>query len=192
MSLGFDPNAVAPPPVITTTPPGPFTDGEQVTVHGSGFTPNAVLGLAECIAGVEPNGHTCDSSSTSTLAATSEVDANAGGLFDQFTADVDGEFTRTITIRNQFQSTDGTVDCLTEPDGCVLLAANRGDFGAERTTLAIVFASGTGGSSGGTKVRALAFTGVGSGTGPLVLAGGAALALGLALLVAVRRRRVSG
>ena len=127
MSLGFDPTAVAPPPVIATTPAGPFTDGERVTVHGSGFTPNAVLGLAECIADVEPNGHTCDSSSTaatsdaSDLAAASEVDATAGGLFDQFSADADGVFTRTITIRSQFQSTDGTVDCLTEPDGCVLL-----------------------------------------------------------------------
>ena len=58
--LGFDPTTVAPGPVITTTPAGPLADGQQVVVHGSGFTPGARLGLGECVAGVDPTGHTCD------------------------------------------------------------------------------------------------------------------------------------
>ena len=78
--LGFDPTAVAPGPVITTTPTGPFGNGQQVVVHGSGFTPGAPLGLGECLAGVDPTGHTCDS--------------RPGGLFDVFFADANGEFSR--------------------------------------------------------------------------------------------------
>jgi Neocarzinostatin family len=178
--LGFDPTAVAPPPVLTVTPAGPWTDGQQVVVHGSGFTSGARIGMGECIADVEPNGHTCDS--------------QPGGLFDAFFADDNGEFTRTITIHAQFQSVDAVVDCPSEPNGCVLLAANREDYGAERVTTPIVFAVAGATLAGATvagesTTRTLAFTGAGSSTAPLAVVGGGALVLGIVLLVATRRRR---
>jgi Neocarzinostatin family len=170
--LGFDPHAVAPPPVITVDPAGPWADGQEVVVHGTGFTPDAPLGLAECIAGVQPSGRTCDS--------------QAGGLYDTFYADANGEFTRTITIRGVFQTVDATVDCATEPNGCALLAANRQDFGLERVEVPIVFGSTV------LAARTLAFTGAGASTEPLALAGAGALGLGLALLVVTRKRVRAG
>ncbi|MDQ1432162.1 MAG: hypothetical protein QOF40_2764 [Actinomycetota bacterium] len=179
--LGFDPTAVAPPPVITTSPAGPYTDGEQVTVHGSGFTPGGTLGLAQCAAGVEPGGPTCDS--------------QPGGLFDAFTADQNGEFSRTVTIHAQVQSTDVTIDCAGGATGCVLFAANRNDYDAERVGIPVTFAS-TGipapvHLTGVSPARALAFTGAGSSTQPLALAGIALLLVGGALVLVSRRRRVS-
>jgi hypothetical protein len=154
--LGFDPTAVAPPPVISTTPSDPFTDGQEITVHGSGFTPNAVLGLAQCQSGVDdPGGPTCDS--------------QENGLFTEFTADADGTFTRTITVHTQVQGTDGPIDCSVD-GSCVLFAANRRDYGVERTSIPIGFAPGIV-VEGASQTRALAFTGAGSSTVPAAVAG---------------------
>jgi hypothetical protein len=80
--LGFDPTAVASPPVITVTPSGPYGDGQAVEVHGSGFTPSAILGMAQC----QPDAEGCDNDS----------------LYTEFRADDDGAFTRTITMHEQF------------------------------------------------------------------------------------------
>ncbi len=195
--LGFDPSTVAPPPVITTTPAGPWADGQQVVVHGSGFTPNARLGLAGCIAGVDPTGRTCDATSHDSgsgtgagVTAAADVGVTTterpGGLYDEFHADGNGEFARTITIHRQFETTEATVDCTTEPSGCVLFAANREDYGFERATVAIVFDSTV------IVAHALAFTGAGSSTEPLAIAGAGAVALGLALLLLTRRRAAEG
>jgi hypothetical protein len=180
--LGFDPTAVAPPPTLTTSPAGPYTDGEQVVVHGSGFTPGGTLGLAQCEADLEPNGHTCDS--------------QPGGLFDAFTADQNGEFTRTVTIHAQVQSTDATIDCAGDTAGCVLFAANRNDYGAERVSMPIAFATTSPTTipvvvAGVSTTRALAFTGAGSSTGPIAWTGFALLLVGAALVLVTRRRRVS-
>jgi hypothetical protein len=181
--LGFDPTAVAPPPVLSTAPAGPYTDGEQVVVHGSGFTPDATLGLAQCEAGVEPNGHTCDS--------------QPGGLFAEFRADSNGEFTRTITMHTQVHSTDSTIDCAAA-GSCVLFAANRQDFGAERAALPITFTSSGGappgltiGAKGESATRALAFTGAGARTVPLAVIGSTLVLVGGVLLLMSRRRRVA-
>lgn len=172
--LGFDPTAVAPPPVITTSPAGPFTDGEQVVVHGSGFTPGATLGLAQCAADGDPNGRTCDS--------------QPGGLFDPFFADQNGEFTRTVTIHAEVQTTDATIDCA-GGTACMLFAANRNDYGAERASDPITFAPG--GVAGVLVARSLAFTGAGSSTRPLTIAGFGLVLAGGALVLVSRRRRLS-
>ena len=181
--LGFDPTAVAPPPELSTEPAGPYTDGQQVVVHGSGFTPNATLGLAQCEAGVEPNGHTCDSQD--------------GGLFDEFGADADGNFTRTVTMHTHVESTDSTIDCGVA-GSCVLFAANRQDYGDERVAMPIAFTAGTTTQQlppvevkGESATRALAFTGAGASTVPLSIAGFALLLVGGALLLVSRRRRVA-
>jgi LPXTG-motif cell wall-anchored protein len=179
--LGFDPTAVAPPPTLSTTPAGPYTDGQQVTVHGSGFTPNAPLGLAECRSGVEPDGHTCDS--------------RDGGLDHLFSADADGNFSRTITLHTQVQSTDSTIDCAAA-GSCVLFAANRQDFGGERVAMPIEFSAGTQQPpievAGKGATRALAFTGAGSRTVPMTVTGIALLLAGGALVLLARRRRTAG
>jgi Neocarzinostatin family len=160
--------------VISTTPASPFTDGQEVVVHGSGFTPNATLGLAECQSGVEPNAHTCDSDP---------------GLFEQFFADGNGEFTRTVTMRTHVQSDDATIDCTAGP-GCVLFAANRNDYGEERASLAIAFGTGTTGGSGDVReIRALAFTGAGSRAVPLAVTGLSLLLVGGLIVLLTRRRR---
>lgn len=174
--LGFDPTAVAPGPVISTTPAGPYTDGEEVVVHGSGFTPDATLGLAQCQSDVEPDGHTCDSK-----------------LFEQFTADGNGEFTRTMTMHTQVDSFDATVDCSATGPGCVLFAANRNDYGAERAVMPITFGSAGGPGvevAGVQTTRALAFTGAGSRTLPLALTGFSLVLIGGVLVLLSRRRRV--
>ena len=154
-------------------------DGQQVVVHGSGFTPDATLGMAQCVAGDNFDGHTCDS--------------QPGGLFDPFTADQNGEFTRTITIHAEVQSTDATIDCVGGA-GCVLFAANRNDYGAERASMPIAFAADADAAAvieveGITTTRALAFTGAGSSTGPLAGAGIALVLVGGALVLLSRRRR---
>src|SRR4051794_23283329 len=187
--LGFDPTAVAPGPVLATTPGGPYTDGQQVEVHGSGFTPHATLGVAQCQSGVEPDGHTCDSNP---------------GLFDEFAADGNGEFTRTVTMHTHVDSTDATIDCGATGPGCVLFAANRNDYGDERVAVAITFVTGatTGGPTGGPAdapaetvtvvpaTRTLAFTGAGSRVVPLAVTGLSLLLAGGLLVLLTRRRRL--
>ncbi len=170
--VGFDPTAVAPPPVVATDPPGPFTEGQQVEVHGSGYTPNAVLGLAQCQAGVEPGGNSCDS--------------GPDGLFTEFRAEADGTFTRTITIHTEVQGTEGPIDC-SAAGSCVLFAANRNDYGAERAEMPITFAAGVD-VLGASKTRALAFTGAGGATVPTAVIGVGLLLVGGALVLLARKR----
>jgi hypothetical protein len=179
LPLGFDPTAVAPPPALTTTPAGPFTDGEQIEVHGSGYTPGAVLGMAQCEVGKEPGGGTCDSGDE--------------GLFKEFVADADGGFTRTVTLHTQVQGTNGPIDC-SASDACVLFAANRNDYGAERASTPITFGVAGGPGSGDVELleaarrRALAFTGAGGATMPAAFVAFGLLVLGGALLLVARRR----
>jgi hypothetical protein len=177
--LGFDPTAVAPPPVLTTTPAGPFTDGQQVEVHGSGYTPGAVLGMAQCQAGVEPGGGTCDSGDD--------------GLFTEFRADAQGTFTRTITMHTEVDGTEGPINC-SGSGSCVLFAANRTDYGAERAEMPITFAAGGGRDVdvlGASRTRALAFTGAGGGTMPTAVVGLGLLLVGGALVLLARKRAVA-
>jgi hypothetical protein len=159
--LGFDPKAVAPGPTLTITPDGPWTNGQTVTVHGSGFSPGAELGLAECTATGDANAAHC-----------------ARSLFDEFSADTDGEFTATTTLTQSFTAQSSTVDCTTVEGGCVLFAANRDDYGAERVAVALEWAG---------SIRLLAFTGADD--RPLVLAGTVLLGLGVTCLAVARRRR---
>ena len=159
--LGFDPTAVAPGPTLVVSPPGPWSDGQSVALSGSGFTPGAELGVAECTATGNFNGSTC-----------------ARSLFDPVWADDQGNFSTTVTITRTFQSQDATVDCATVEGGCVLFAANRQDYGAERASVPLVLAGGP---------ALLAFTG--GAHVQFAYAGAAALGLGLLVLLLVRRRQ---
>ena len=84
----------------------------------------------------------------------------------------------TVTITRTFQSQDATVDCATVEGGCVLFAANRQDYGAERASVPLVLAGGA---------ALLAFTG--GAHVQFAYAGAAALGLGLLVLLLVRRRQ---
>jgi hypothetical protein len=183
--LGFDPHAVAPPPTLTIIPAGPYADGQQVVVEGAGFAPFASLGLAECVADVEPNARTCDTTSHT------GDEHEPGGLFERFSADADGAFTRTVTLHSTFVSDTGPVNCLVQANGCVLFAANREDFGAERASVPISFATGASGAERVETIRALAFTGAGSSTRGLAAVGAIVLGLGLVVVAVSRRRRTA-
>ncbi len=159
--LGFDPTAVAPGPTLAVSPPGPWRDGQQVTLTGSGFAQFAELGVAECTATGNFNGSTC-----------------AKSLFDPLWADDEGNFTTTVTITRTFQSQDATIDCATVEGGCVIFAANRQDYGFDRASVPLELVGGA---------ALLAFTG--GAHVQFAYAGVAALGLGLLVLLLVRRRR---
>jgi hypothetical protein len=167
--LGFDPNAVAPPPAVAVDPGGPYADGQQVTVHGTGFTPHASLGVAQCAAGVDPGPTTCDE--------------DDWGILSFVPVDGDGTFTQSLALHATMETSDHTVDCRA-PGSCVLLV-NRGLDAAERVTLPLTF--------GGVDVlaapRALAFTGAGSDTRPAIVLGSGLALLGTALVLLTRARR---
>ena len=119
-----------------STPVGPFDDGQQVVVHGAGFTPNAVLGLAQCSsAAANPSGDSCDSGDD--------------GLFTQFSADADGTFTRTVTLHTTGRDRPRARSTAAPPASCVLFAANRADYAVERASTPIEFAAGSPGPRSG-------------------------------------------
>jgi LPXTG-motif cell wall-anchored protein len=171
--IGFDPTAIAPPPTVSITPAGPYADGQQVVVHGEGFTPRAALGMAECASGVEPGPTTCDRSEESRFAWTP--------------VDADGTVTHTLTLHTTIETTDGSIDC-SVPDACVLFVASINDFNGERASVPLDF-GGVGGVQVFAAPRALAFTGAGSDTVPAVVIGVALVLLGGALVLLSRRRR---
>jgi hypothetical protein len=176
VELGFDPTAVAAPPTLTVTPAGPYEDGQQVVVHGAGFTPRAVLGLAQCSNDApDPGGPSCDS--------------GPDGLFSAFPADADGTFSRVVTLHTEVQTTDGVLEC-SAAGSCDLFAANRNDYGVERASAPTEFASGEVEVKGISQRRMLAFTGVGGTTVPTAMLGLTLLLVGGALVLLAQRRRV--
>jgi hypothetical protein len=172
VGLGFDPTAVAPPAAVTITPAGPYVDGQQVVVHGEGFTPHAIVSTAQCAAGVDPSPTNCDQSDEA--------------RFAQVPVDGDGNLNATVTLHASVETADHTLDC-SAPGACVLLVANRYDLANERALVPLDF-GGVGGVQVLASPRALAFTGAGSDTVPELVAGFALVLLGAALLLLVRRR----
>jgi hypothetical protein len=170
-ALGFDPTAVAPPPTLSADPAGPYTDGQQVVVHGAGFTPGAFLGVAQCAAGAEPAAETCDSSDEA--------------RFGRITADADGAFTHTVTVHTTVQSASGAIAC-GAPGACVVFVANVSDYQNERVSLPLEFVGVGVGAAEAT--RALAFTGAGSDTVPEAAIGFGLVLLGAVLVLLTRRR----
>ena len=116
--LGFDPNSQAPPPpVLTMTPSTHLIDGQAVTVHGSGFTPGATIGMAPCKSGVTAIADDCD----------------LGRAFSAV-ADDTGAFTTSQAAAGVLGTARGLVECTTAPGTCVLAAANASDLSEFSTT----------------------------------------------------------
>jgi hypothetical protein len=112
VALGFDPNAVPPPPpTIVVSPRTHLRHGQTVSVHGSHFAPGALVGLAPCKRGATQIADDCD------IARAFAVGAGA-----------DGSFTATTRVSSVLATARGPVDC-TKPDGaCILAAANASDL----------------------------------------------------------------
>src|SRR6185437_11510134 len=132
-----------------------------------GCTPQAIVSTAQCAAGLDPSPTSCDQSDEA--------------RFARVPADGDGNVTATVTLHASVETADHTLDC-SAPGSCVLLVANRYDLANERALVPLDF-----GGVGGVQVlgapRALAFTGAGSDTVPVVVIGVALVVLGAALLL---------
>lgn len=120
--LTFDPDSQPPPPpVLAYWPPGNLLDGRKVTLVGVGFTPNATVGLAQCRAGATAIADSCD-------------------LGRAFTAIVDasGNFAMDWTPFGAGGNAQGSIDCTSAPQACVLAAANADEL-SEFTTIPLTF-----------------------------------------------------
>jgi hypothetical protein len=100
----FAANVVAPVPELRLDPPGPYTDGQEVTVHGSGFRSGLDLGgqLGQCPAHLDT--------------AVAERCGYPSPLMGSLLVGEDGTVTATLTLA---QSLAFTGSCVGEP-GCVL------------------------------------------------------------------------
>jgi hypothetical protein len=96
------------PPTLTAVPSAELADGQSITVTGTGFTPNEVVGMAECAAGAL-NPSECD------LSTVDEVQTDSTGAFS-----IDYSVTRIIYVN------DTNIDCALTP--CLLGAADVSDY----------------------------------------------------------------
>ena len=92
---------------MTVTPDTDLVDGQQVTVEGSGFGSDDVVGIVQCVNGRGVNG--------------------CGGLgsADVFVSDAGGNFSRTLYVSAVLRTALGNFDCRTYVDGCRFLADSR-------------------------------------------------------------------
>ncbi len=118
VDLGFDPTALPPPdPPMTVTPSTDLTDGQTVTVTGSGFAPSTRIGLAMCKAGTTFSLLDCEITNPT-----------------WFTDDASGAFTHTYAVRAHLTTGHGAVDCSAAPSTCVLAAVNLNDYSESART----------------------------------------------------------
>ena len=120
--LGFDPTSVQPPgPPVTVTPHDGLTEGDVVQVAGSGFSPNATIGLAQCTPGP---------------LSISDCDITRSVIGP---ADAQGAFAMSFTVSEVIQTQNGEVRCADAPGTCVLGVANIADY-IESTLVPLGFA----------------------------------------------------
>jgi hypothetical protein len=92
-----------PTPSVSVSPSTGLSDGQVVTVTGSGYSANSTVGIVECPAG-----------------ATS-IDLCDGRTADSFSADATGGYTRRATVYEVITDAHGTVtDCASAPGACVI------------------------------------------------------------------------
>ena len=120
--VSFDPNSVPPPPpVVKVRPSKHLHDGQTVDVSGSGFGPDASIGLALCKAG--PLSYAdCDLSGSVIVPADSR-----------------GAFATPIAVGAHIETFAGTVDCTTAPGACVLGVTNFNDPATEYSLTPLSF-----------------------------------------------------
>jgi len=173
--ITFDPDApVIPAATMAVVPVRDLTDGQEVGVTGSGFTPGASVALVLCRAESDDgSGRACDLQTTLRFV----------------TADTSGGVSTTFTMR-RILSTQlfGPVDCATDDRGCVLGWGVAANDPFERGNIPLTFVDPDAESlPASDREIHLAFTGAGSAR--LAGIGLLAVALGLALVVGATRAR---
>ena len=96
-------------PQVTVTPNVGLEPGQTVAVHGSGFSPNASIAMAQC------EGETLSSSGCDL------------GTVVYTSSDDDGAFTQDFVVKSVLGYDATGRDC-TEPGACIVGAANMSDF----------------------------------------------------------------
>ena len=120
--IAFDPDVPPPPPpTLTVAPNRDLTHNEVVTVSGSGFVANDFVRLSECLEGEDGFQEACSGS--------------YGGSVP-LTADADGSFTTSFTVKRVLGNPGGpNADC-TKDGECALYAQSDTDpFSSTETDL---------------------------------------------------------
>jgi hypothetical protein len=118
--LAFDANGPLPAPTLTVTPDTSLLHKQQVIVSGSGFDPNAQIGLAQCRSG----------------AGDYECSFGAGRM--RTAADGNGAFSIPFVVSRSFFSGGSAVDCDVSVGACSIFAFNSMAT-ADRASRAIGF-----------------------------------------------------
>jgi hypothetical protein len=107
--------SVGPPPActpsLTANPSAQLADGQTITVTGSGFTPDTVVGMAECESGTSGEAG-CD------LSTVQEV-----------FSDNTGSFSTPYTVTRMLALEGTSIDCALTP--CLIGAADVSDYSVE-------------------------------------------------------------
>jgi hypothetical protein len=92
-----------PAPAVSVSPSTGLSDGQTVTVTGSGYSANSTVGIVQCPAG-----------------ATSQ-DVCDGRTAQSFSADANGRYVKSATVYEVITDAHGTVtDCGAAPGTCVV------------------------------------------------------------------------
>lgn len=112
-----------PGPLVVVNPATDLLHGQVVTVTGSGFTPNASIGMSQCDA-----------------AGTNTADCDLSNVA-YATADGAGDWSTSFTVRGVIHNSHTTIDCGVAPDICIISASNLANIGGEDAGAPISFHS---------------------------------------------------
>ena len=124
-----------------------LTDGQEITVEGSGVDPELGYYLSTCVAGTSgPTGPDC-AGGPSDRSASAWVSNSPGATVP---VNPDGTFTATLPVTRAGETMDGkAVDCDETPCAVTLFGDHRNGF-VNTADVPITFAASVGGSSGAT------------------------------------------
>ncbi|HEX8804696.1 MAG TPA: neocarzinostatin apoprotein domain-containing protein [Acidimicrobiales bacterium] len=95
--------ACTPVPAVSVAPSTGLTDGQVVTVIGSGYSPSSTVGIVQCRAGA------------------SAIDQCDGRTADSFSTDAAGRYTRSMTVYARVTDAHGvSTDCASAPGACIV------------------------------------------------------------------------
>jgi hypothetical protein len=90
-------------PAVSVTPSTGLVDGQTVTARGSGYSPGSSLGMIQCVAGAD------------------SIDDCDGATATSFSADAQGRFTRSFTVRRVIRHNVGQqTDCSAGAGACIV------------------------------------------------------------------------
>ena len=124
-----------------------LTDGQEITVEGSGVDPELGYYLSTCVAGTSgPTGPDC-AGGPSDRSASAWVSNSPGATVP---VNPDGTFTATLHVTRAGETMDGkAVDCDEAPCAVTLFGDHRNGF-VNTADVPITFAASVGGASGAT------------------------------------------